>query len=145
MEGQEIYNAMVQIIELVNGLISELVKGDIIASGNQQDSQYHNLIEEQEKIHHFKPEKGNVAFSSAYDCWSFTLPSFVPKVAEKLGMRPKVLQQLMWGQYYYNVKEKKVSKVPPTDSTQEMFVQYIMQPLVERYRKNFTPDVINNT
>lgn len=51
----------------------------------------------------------------------------------------------MWGQYYFNAKEKKVVKKPPTDSSQEMFVQYVMQPLVERYRKNFTSDVINNT
>ena len=145
MEGQEVYNAMVQIIELVNGLISELVKHDIIQAGLQQDARYDDLIEEQEKIHHFKPENGNVAFSSAYDCWSFTLPSFVPKVAEKLGMRPKAMCQLMWGQYYFNPKDKKVSKKPPTDSSQEMFVQYVMQPLVDRYRKTFTPDVIGNT
>lgn len=52
------------------------------------------FAEAQEKIEEelrFAPEKGNVAFSSAYDCWAFTLPSLLPSVAEKLGMNAKAL------------------------------------------------------
>ena len=93
----------------------------------------------------FYPEKGNVAFSSAYDCWSFTLPSFISNVAKALGMNRKALLKFMWGQYYYNVKEKNVSKVPEHEKTEEMFVQYIMNPLVEKYHKVFKPEIMNNT
>ena len=65
----------------------------------------------------FVPEDGNVAFSSAYDCWSFTLPSFLPTVAKKLGMNAKALQKFMWGQFYYDPAQKSVSKNPPSSAT----------------------------
>ena len=76
----------------MNGLISELCKLNVIDAGHQQSVQFDDLVKEEEEKHHFKPQNGNVAFASGYDCWSFTLPSFVPRVAEKLGMKPKKLQ-----------------------------------------------------
>jgi len=52
----------------------------------------------------FSPDKGNVAFASAYDNWAFTLDSFAPKIAKTLGMNPNALKKFLWGQYYYNTK-----------------------------------------
>ena len=34
---------------------------------------------------------------------------------------------------------------PPTDKAMPMFVAYLMDPLVERYRKIFDDETINNT
>jgi hypothetical protein len=39
-------------------------------------------MEAAELEHFYSPEKGNVAFASAYDNWAFTLASFAPKVAK---------------------------------------------------------------
>lgn len=91
MTGQQIYITMVQILELVNSLISELVMSDVIADGKANDPKYEDLIKEAEERHHFLPQNGNVAFASGFDCWSFTLPSFVPKVAKILDMNAKKL------------------------------------------------------
>lgn len=82
---------------------------------------FDELVQEKEDLLLFCPEKGNVAFSSAYDCWSFTLPSFLPNVAKKLGMNPKALAKFMWGQFYYDAAKKSVSKNAGS-SGQEMFV-----------------------
>jgi len=86
-----------------------------------------------------------VAFASAFDCWSFNLPGFIPNVAKKLGMNPKALVKFMWGQYYYNNATKQVSKVMPSTNSQEMFVTFIMDPLVAKYRKIFSEERTLNT
>lgn len=59
-------------------------------------------------------------------------------------MNGKALLKFMWGQYYYNVKEKNITKVPEHDKTEEMFVQYVMNPLVEKYHKVFKPEIMKN-
>ena len=63
-----------------------------------------DLIEKAESDFMFSPDKGNVAFASAYDNWAFTLDSFAPKIAKTLGMNPNALKKFLWGQYYYNTK-----------------------------------------
>lgn len=105
----------------------------------QDQADFEGLIEEQERLLQFSPEKGNVAFASAYDCWSFTLPSFAPKIAQKLGMNPRALCKFLWGEFFYSPADKKnpIKTKPINDKSQPMFVSLIMNPLVERYKKNF--------
>ncbi len=52
----------------------------------------------------FAPEKGNVLFASAFDCWAFSLVEFSAFYAKKLGMSAKALQRCLWGEYYYHPK-----------------------------------------
>lgn len=92
-------------------------------------------IEAAELEHFYNPEKGNVAFSSAFDNWAFTLSSFAPKIAKQLGMNPNILKKFLWSKFYYKASEKKIVKSPPSSSSQEMFVQFVMGPLVAQYRK----------
>jgi ribosome assembly protein 1 len=89
----------------------------------------------------FCPEKGNVAFSSAMDCWAFNLTIFARKLAAKFGMNPRVLQKFLWGEHYYS--EKKVYRQPRHDRHRPMFVQFVLEPLLAEYRKHF--DVIDNS
>lgn len=49
------------------------------------------VLEQRENELFFSPEKGNVAFSSALDCWAFNLTIFARKLAAKFGMNPRVL------------------------------------------------------
>jgi ribosome assembly protein 1 len=58
----------------------------------------------------FQPENGNVAFSSATDCWSFNLAGFSRKIAAKFGMNAGALSKFLWGDYYYY--GKKIYKKP---------------------------------
>jgi ribosome assembly protein 1 len=146
MDGQQCYQTMVQIVEQVNGIVSELIKADILESteGRSQDN-FDELLQEKEKLLLFCPEDGNVAFSSAFDCWSFTLPSFSPVIAKKLGMNPKALCKFMWGQFYYDQNQKAVKQKPINNQSQEMFVTFIMDPLVELMRKHFNEEVMKST
>lgn len=79
-------------------------------------------IEQAENEHFYSPEKGNVAFASAYENWAFTLDSFAPRIAKQFGMNPRALKNFLWGKYYYLQKEKKIVKKPPTPESKEMFV-----------------------
>lgn len=86
-----------------------------------------------------------MAFASGYDCWSFTLPGFIHHVAKKVAMNPKALVRFMWDQFYFDPSTKKVSKKPSSHDSKEMFVQFIMQPLVDRYNKFFNEEVVQST
>ncbi len=50
-------------------------------------------------------------------------------------MNPRVLQKFLWGEYYY--AEKKVFRKPRFDRHRPMFVQFVLEPLIAEYRKNF--------
>jgi len=81
LDGQQIYYMLVQIVEQVNSIISELIKADLLESGQYKEKDFEDELEKREQQSFFFPEKGNVAFSSAYDCWAFNLPGFIPNVA----------------------------------------------------------------
>ena len=49
----------------------------------------------------------------------------------------------MWGDYYF--ANKQISKISPSSSSKIMFVQFIMDPLVEKYNKIFNEEVLKNT
>ena len=51
----------------------------------------------------------------------------------------------MWGKYYYISSQKKIVKTAHEEDSNEMFVQFAMQPLVQEYRKIFNEDIIANT
>lgn len=85
----------------------------------------------------FCPEKGNVAFSSALDCWAFNLTMFARRLAQKLGMNSRVLQKFLWGEYYFF--DKKVTRKPRNDKHKPMFVQLVLEPLIQEYRKQLDP------
>lgn len=107
-----------------------------------------NVADEKETLeqkYFFSPENGNVAFSSAIDGWAFTLKSVAPGISKKLGMNPKGLIQFLWGEYYYSSKTKQMLKKPPTDDSKVNFVQYVLAPLVQVYKKFFPEEIFGNT
>ena len=81
-------------------------------------------------------------FASAIDNWGFSLDSLCPRIAKQFGMNARALKKFMWGKYYYISKTKKIVKVAPREDSNEMFVQYAMQPLVQEYRKIFSEDMM---
>ena len=96
-----------------------------------------DALEQKENELFFCPEKGNVAFSSALDCWAFNLTMFSRKLAQKFGMTPRGLQKFLWGDYFY--ADKKISKVAKYENQKPMFVQLVLEPLIAEYRKHIDP------
>jgi len=82
----------------------------------------------------FSPEKGNVIFASALDCWGFGLARFANMWAKKLGVNKNVLQKHMFEDFAFNAKTKKLVRCDPLDpSSQPMFATMVLEPLWQLY------------
>ena len=94
------------------------------------DTEDHPLVE----VWSFAPEKGNVVFSSAMDCWGFGIGRFALYWAKKLSLNKAVLQKHMFDDYAYIPSTKKIVKIDTHSSTAKpMFVSMILEPLWQMY------------
>eukprot|EP01105_Mastigella_eilhardi_P022933 TRINITY_DN5721_c1_g2_i1.p1 TRINITY_DN5721_c1_g2~~TRINITY_DN5721_c1_g2_i1.p1 ORF type:complete len:1049 (+),score=260.89 TRINITY_DN5721_c1_g2_i1:460-3147(+) len=82
---------------------------------------------------YFSPEKGNVIFGSAVDGWAFRLQDFVELYASRLKMRKDVLFKTLWGDFYFDVKGKRVCTKPPTADSMPMFASFVLKPIFDVY------------
>ena len=82
----------------------------------------------------FAPEKGNVIFCSAVDCWGFGLPRFATIWAQKLEVPRGALLAHMFDDCMFNTKTKKIIKCDPHDmNSKPMFASMILEPLWQMY------------
>lgn len=138
------------LLEKANSLIGSLIVRDINVKNENELNRKTSienekgeidmdfLIEQQEKEIYFSPEKGNVIFASAYDCWAFTLNTFAEILNKKLGFKKEAITKLLWGDYYFNVKTKKVHKEPVNQNSKPMFVEFILDNIYKLYKMVFT-------
>ena len=57
------------------------------------------------------PDHGTVAFGSGLHQWGFTLKKFAKIYAAKFGTQEKKMMQKLWGDWYFDAANKKVSFV----------------------------------
>ena len=82
----------------------------------------------------FSPEKGNVIFASALDCWGFGIIKFANIWAKKLNVNNKVLQKYLFDDYTFNPKTKKIVKCDYQDpNSKPMFASMILEPIWQLY------------
>jgi elongation factor 2 len=74
------------------------------------------------------PEKGTVGFGSGLHGWAFTLKQFAELYSSKFKIEELKLMKRLWGEQYYNPKEKKWSKERETGYVRG-FTQYILDPI----------------
>ena len=77
------------------------------------------------------PDAGTVAFGSALHGWGFTLTTFAKIYASKLKQDKNKLIKKLWGDNYYNPKEKKWSHEPEDETVQRAFCTNILNPLIK--------------
>ena len=77
------------------------------------------------------PDLGTVAFGSALHGWGFTLTTFAKMYAAKFKQDKNKLIKKLWGDNYYNPKEKKWSHEPEDETVQRAFCSYILNPLTK--------------
>ena len=80
------------------------------------------------------PENGTVAFGSAIHGWGFSLTTFARIYAKKLKQDKKKLIKRLWGDNYYNPKEKKWSTEPEDETVKRAFCVNILEPLIKLAR-----------
>jgi elongation factor 2 len=118
-DGEECYQHFNKIIESVNVLIatySDMPEGDDVM---------------------LEVARGQVAFGSGLQSWSFTVDTFAKLYAKKFGCSEERLRQKFWGDHYFNPETKKWQTSPQTESgkvLQRGFCQFIYRPLQNLYR-----------
>lgn len=66
------------------------------------------------------PDSGTVAFGSALHGWGFTLTTFAKMYAAKLKMEKSKLIKRLWGDNYFNPKEKDGQMNPKMNLSKEL-------------------------
>jgi len=156
MDPMEAYIYLVNLLEKTNSLMGSLIVRDInLESENKEkyrqkhkDSISENnfvkkenkeidmeiLIQEKEDELYFSPDKGNVVFSSAIDCWGFTLESFSEILTKTIGFKKEIITKLLWGDYYFNKINKKVYRTPVNCNSKPMFVEFVLNNIYKLYK-----------
>ena len=111
--SETMYQNFLRVIENTNVIISTYMNED--AMGDLQ----------------VYPDSGTVAFGSALHGWGFTLTTFAKMYATKLKMEKKKLIKRLWGDNYFNPKEKKWSDEPEDDTVKRAFCANILEPLIK--------------
>lgn len=86
---------------------------------------------------YFTPESGNVIFCSAIDGWAFRIRDFAEMYASKLNVDANRLEQVLWGDYYYNTKRQECMKGAQEKAKKPMFVQFILENIWNLYETIF--------
>lgn len=159
MDPEEAYIYLVNLLEKTNSLMGSLIVRDInieseskeklkekknsteltrTTSTNSEDSSnseidINDLIQQKEEELYFSPEKGNVIFASAIDCWGFTLESFSDLLSKNTGFKREVITKLLWGEYYFNKSTKKVHRSKINSNSKPMFVEFVLNNIYKLY------------
>ena len=111
--SETMYQNFLRVIENTNVIISTYMNED--AMGNLQ----------------VYPDSGTVAFGSALHGWGFTLTTFAKMYAAKLKMEKSKLIKRLWGDNYFNPKQKKWSDEPEDETVKRAFCANILEPLIK--------------
>ena len=136
------YVHLAQVLEQVNAIIGELFAAGVMLQENENEDKKRveevtkedlevfewatGLEDADDSDIYFSPDVGNVLFASAYDGWAFDLGSFARIYSQKLGFSQRVLTKTLWGDFYLNLKAKKIMKGAMAKGKQPLFVQLIL-------------------
>jgi elongation factor 2 len=129
LEMEDLYQTFQRIIETTN---------IIIATYADEDGPMGNIMVD--------PSKGTVGFGSGLHGWAFSLKQFSEIYAEKFKIAPIKLMARLWGDQFYNAKEKKWKKVQSEGV--RGFTMFVLDPIykmfdaVMNFNKEKTEDLL---
>ncbi|XP_048224844.1 LOW QUALITY PROTEIN: elongation factor-like GTPase 1 [Perognathus longimembris pacificus] len=146
---QEAYSHLKNILEQINALTGTLFTSKVLEERAEREAESHvnassepgELVydwsaglEDTDDSHlYFSPEQGNVVFTSAVDGWGFGIEQFAKIYSKKIGIKKEVLLKTLWGDYYINMKAKKIMKADQAKGKKPLFVQLILENIWSLY------------
>nr|XP_039271677.1 elongation factor-like GTPase 1 [Styela clava] len=145
---QEAAMHLQQILEKVNAVTGSLFSAEVLEKSNKNTTSDETEVETGSDIVYdwsagleltddshlyFSPNAGNVVFASATDGWGFTIDHFSKLYAKKLGIQENVLLKTLWGDYYANVKAKKIFKGAQAKGKKCLFAQFVLENIWSLY------------
>ncbi|TKC46262.1 hypothetical protein EI555_020657 [Monodon monoceros] len=142
---QEAYSHLKNILEQINALTGTLFTSKVLEerAERETESQVNPNSEQGEQVYdwstgledtddshlYFSPDQGNVVFTSAID----GIEHFAKIYSQKTGIKKEVLLKTLWGDYYINMKAKKIMKVDQAKGKKPLFVQLILENIWSLY------------
>lgn len=125
LEQEDLYQTFQRIIENTNVIIATYADDDGPMGNIQVD-----------------PCRGTVGFGSGLHGWAFSLKQFAEIYAAKFKIEPVKLMKRLWGDQYYNGKEKKWNKTGGAGYVRG-FNQFVLDPIYKMFDAvmNFKKDV----
>eukprot|EP00092_Neocalanus_flemingeri_P025078 GFUD01027194.1.p1 GENE.GFUD01027194.1~~GFUD01027194.1.p1 ORF type:complete len:1021 (+),score=381.10 GFUD01027194.1:451-3513(+) len=134
------YHHMVQVLEQVNALVAEMFNQEVLEQSSKVTQEKKNVEIGVDDVYdwssgmedaddsslYFSPEMGNVVFCSAVDGWAFSLNTFAKIYSKKLGFSESVLQRTLWGDFYINMKAKKIYNGAGAKAKKPLFVSLVL-------------------
>lgn len=133
MTGVEAYTHLNELIDSVNAALTGALSAKIIEEFGDKGDQ--ELLEDLYQRHLFDPLRDNVIFGAAYDGWGFSLDDFTEIVAKNFGFKKNAVKKFLWGEYYFDKKNKKITTKAKKEGQKPMFVQFILQNIFMIYEK----------
>ncbi|XP_030786692.1 elongation factor-like GTPase 1 [Rhinopithecus roxellana] len=146
---QEVYSHLKSILEQINALTGTLFTSKVLEerAERETESQVNPNSEQEEQVYnwnagsedtddshlYFSPEQENVVFTSAIDGWDFGIEHFARIYSQKIGIKKEVLMKTLWGDYYINMKAKKIMKGDQAKGKKPLFVQLILENIWSLY------------
>ncbi|KAM7048348.1 elongation factor-like GTPase 1 [Molossus nigricans] len=146
---QEAYSHLKNILEQINALTGTLFTSKVLEERAERESEsqgnpnsdpgeqvydWSTGLEDTDDSHlYFSPDQGNVVFASAIDGWGFGIEHFAKIYSQKIGIKKEVLLKTLWGDYYINMKAKKIMKVDQAKGKKPLFVQLILENIWSLY------------
>jgi len=114
LPAEELYQAFARAIESVNVVIATY--NDEALGDLQVD-----------------PSKGTIAFGSGLHQWAFTLKHFAKIYSAKFGIKVSKMMDKLWGDNFFDAKNKKWKKKSGEDDLTRCFNQFIMDPICKMF------------
>merc|ERR1712110_105752 len=111
---EELYQKFQRVVEDVNVIIATY-------GGADEDTALGDI-----QIH---PTRGTVGFGSGLHSWAFSLKQFADMYSKKFKTDVAKLMKKLWGDWYFNAKEKKWKKDSQSGCEKRAFVQFVLDPI----------------
>ena len=142
----EAYHHLLNLIERVNAVVGEMWSAERMdedyrnrnSNSNSSDSKSAELPELTDSDLYFDPPRGNVIFSSAIDGWAFRVHNFSNLYASKLGVSEPKFRSVLWGDYFFDVKSRRVLTLKERDregkgGLKNMFTTFVLENIWKVY------------
>jgi len=119
LDPEELYQTFSRIVENVNVIIATY-------GGADEDGPMGCL--------YVSPESGTVGFGSGLHGWAFTLKQFAEMYASKFKINLDKMMKHLWGDYFFDAKNKKWVKSASATAPKRGFVQWILDPIYKAFK-----------
>merc|ERR1712042_92017 len=125
IDPEELYQTFSRIVENVNVIIATY-------GGADEDGPMGCL--------YVSPGSGTVGFGSGLHGWALTLKQFAEMYASKFKINLDKMMKHLWGDYFYDAKNKKWAKAASATAPKRGFVQLILDPIYKAFKSIMSED-----